>query len=456
MAGSEDLLLFLDAGIRTAQATPLISRSGVLVGMVSTHWREPHELSARELRSLDVLARLAADLIERSRVDDNLREALEQLQLVTENMPASVTRCSNDHRYLWVSRSYASWLGRAPEDIAGRPIQSVIGQEAYEIILPHIAKVLSGERAEYEVRIDYGGNGTRWVHAVYVPTTGADYKVDGWIAVVTDITNARRAQEESMVREKMQSLGTLASGIAHDFNNLLSGVLAQADLALAEYKAGSSPEEELKTIQNAAVRGSEIVRQLMIYAGKENEVAGLVDVSRVVKEMIELLRVSVSKHAKLASDLGHDLPAVPGSPAQLRQIVMNLVINASDAIGDRDGVIRVTTRHVRVDRTAVLSKGVSEGNYVQLEISDTGVGMSPETQASIFDPFFTTKSAGRGLGLAVVRGIVRTLRGAIQLASEPGRGTTFQVLLPCAEAPVETTADPIARAERAAHASGDR
>ena len=167
--------------------------------------------------------------------------------------------------------------------------------------------------------------------------------------------------------------------------------------------------------------------------GKRVRLLGLVDVSRIVEEMVELLKVSVSKHAVLETDLGQDLPAVRANAAQLRQIVMNLVTNASEAIGDRDGVIRVTTRRVTLDETAPDWIGLPDGDYVQLEVSDTGCGMSPETQAKVFDPFFTTKSAGRGLGLAVVHGIVRSLGGTIHLASEPDKGTTFQILLPCAE-----------------------
>jgi PAS domain S-box-containing protein len=245
-----------------------------------------------------------------------------------------------------------------------------------------------------------------------------------------DVTEVRRAQEESFARQRLETVGTLAGGIAHDFNNLLGGVLAQADLAQAEYDAGASPKEELKAIRDVAIGGSEIVRQLMIYAGKETEALGPVDVSQIVREMTGLLKVSVSKHATVETDLGKDLPAVRASAAQIRRIVMNLVTNASEAIGGRDGAIRVTTRQVALDRAAAIAKDVAEGDYLQLEISDNGRGMSRETQTRVFDPFYTTKSAGHGLGLAVVHGIVRGLGGAIQLTSEEGMGATFWIWLP--------------------------
>jgi two-component system, cell cycle sensor histidine kinase and response regulator CckA len=263
-----------------------------------------------------------------------------------------------------------------------------------------------------------------------------------------DITEEKRAQEESFARQKLESVGTLASGIAHDFNNLLGGVLAQAELGLAELAAGSNPEAELQAVRDAALRGSEIVREMMIYAGQESAVVGLVGVSQVVKEMLELLRVSVSKHAMLKTDLDTDLSPVRANAAQISQLVMNLVTNASDAIGDRDGVIGLTTKFVKIGRdSGAISDRLAEGDYVQLEVSDTGQGMLPETQAKVFDPFFTTKSAGHGLGLAIVQGIVRAVGGSIHLTSAPGKGTRFEILLPCAENIAGTEDRPMSRSE---------
>ncbi len=181
------------------------------------------------------------------------------------------------------------------------------------------------------------------------------------VGVTQDITDQKRAQEEILARQKLESVGTLASGIAHDFNNLLGGVLAHAELALAESAAGSYPEKELTAIRDATIRGSEIVRQLMIYAGQETQVLNAVDLSRIVEEMVELLKFSLSKHAMLRTYLGKDLPAVQANAGQLRQIVMNLVMNASDAIGERDGVIRVTTESVTMGQDR---PGFTLGRYL--------------------------------------------------------------------------------------------
>jgi signal transduction histidine kinase/ligand-binding sensor domain-containing protein/CheY-like chemotaxis protein len=269
-----------------------------------------------------------------------------------------------------------------------------------------------------------------------------------------DVTDSRRAQQEDLARKKLESVGVLAGGIAHDFNNLLGGVLAQAEVALEQCAAGGSPKEELKAIRAVAIRGSEIVRQLMMYSGKEGELRELVDVSRVVAEMIELLTISVSKRARLITDLGSDLPPVTANAAQIRQIVMNLVTNASEAMRDRDGTIHVATRRVAPSRAETFTKDAAEGDYLQLEVSDTGCGMSPETRSKVFDPFYSTKGAGHGLGLAVVHGIVQSLGGTIDITSEVGRGTTIQVMLPCGQATTaEESSEPISEGREAARPS---
>jgi len=247
-----------------------------------------------------------------------------------------------------------------------------------------------------------------------------------------DVTDVRRAQEEAFARQKLETVGTLANGIAHDFNNLLSAVIAQAELAFSELDSGENPEEELYAIRDVAMRGSEIVRELMIYAGTESEAPVLLNISQVVEEMLKLLKVSVSKHAMIVTDLASQLPAVLASSARISQLVMNLTMNASDAIGDQDGVIRITTRRAPQEGSLSKENSLPEGEYVQLEVSDTGCGMSPETKAKALEPFFSTKCPGRGLGLAVVDGIVRRLGGSIQIESQPGDGTAIRISLPTA------------------------
>jgi CheY-like chemotaxis protein/two-component sensor histidine kinase len=242
-----------------------------------------------------------------------------------------------------------------------------------------------------------------------------------------DITDLKRSRDEDLARQKLESVGRLAAGIAHDFNNLLGGVLAQAELALSELPADADAQQELNNIRVVALRGAGIVRQLMIYAGQETGIPEPVDISYLIDDMSDLLKVVVSKHALLKTDLGKEVSAVMANPAQLRQVVMNLVTNASEAIGTRDGEIVIRTAQGPAARKS--SSGGLSG-LVSLEVSDTGAGMSRDVQRKIFDPYFTTKSTGHGLGLAVVQRIIHGLGGTIRIESELGRGTTFRVLLP--------------------------
>jgi len=262
------------------------------------------------------------------------------------------------------------------------------------------------------------------------------------LAVVRDITERKKAEEarrklEARIQQaqKLQSLGLLAGGAAHDFNTLLTVVLGYADLALRDAGADSPVSSSLKEIKKAAERAAELTQQLLAYSGRGHFVTQKLDLNALIEEMAHLLKVSISKTAVLEFDFAPDLPAVEADPAQIRQVVMNLITNASEAIGERPGTIRIATGVVDADRAYLsetyLDEALPEGRYVYLEVSDTGCGMDEQARARIFDPFYTTKFTGRGLGLAAVLGIVRTHGGAIKVHSEVGKGSTFRVLLPC-------------------------
>ena len=338
-------------------------------------------------------------------------------------------------RFVSVNASFLRVTGLSREQVVGNIVNEVIPEPSLTMVLGKYRQAIEEKQVVlWEETSDYPIGRLTGIVSV-VPTFDEKGTCTHLVGSVHDVTDLRRAQAVDLARQKLESLGTLAAGIAHDFNNLLGGVLVQAEMALMDLAAGSNPQGELKAIQDVALRGADLVRQIMIYGGKEGAAVELVDVSQTIREMLVLLKVSVSKHALLEVRLDQDLPLVRANPAQLRQVVMNLVTNASDAVGQRDGVIRVRTRFVRVDRDSwAVSHGLAEGDYTQLEVSDTGCGMPPEIQARVFDPFFTTKSAGHGLGLSIIHGIVRSLHGAIQVMSDPGKGTTFQILLPRAEA----------------------
>ena len=234
-----------------------------------------------------------------------------------------------------------------------------------------------------------------------------------------------------MARQKLESLGVLAGGVAHDFNNLLGSIMADAELMLGELEDPSLARESAQRIAVVAARAAEIVRQLTAYVGHEGTDMELVDLASLVREMLEFIKLSISKRAALKVDLPERLPTVLANSAQIRQVLLNLIINASEALQDREGVISVTLAHVWKPLSGdELTPRMTD--CVRLEVSDTGVGMIKKVQAAIFDPFFTTKGIGRGLGLAAAQGIVRGHGGAIRVVSAPGRGSKFEVLLPCA------------------------
>jgi CheY-like chemotaxis protein len=228
----------------------------------------------------------------------------------------------------------------------------------------------------------------------------------------------------------------LAGGIAHDFNNLLTGILGNADLALAELSPVAPARESLEAIETGARRAAELCRQLLAYSGKGRFAVQPLDLMELVQEMGHLLAVSISKKVLLKYHFAKNLPAIEADPTQMRQTIMNLIVNASEAIGDRSGVISVSTGLAHCDaeslKTCFAVDGIQPGDFVSLEVTDTGHGMDKATQDRIFDPFFTTKFTGRGLGLAAVLGIVRGHKGAIRVYSEVDRGTTFKLLFPAA------------------------
>ena len=240
-----------------------------------------------------------------------------------------------------------------------------------------------------------------------------------------------------MHAQKLESLGVLAGGIAHDFNNILMAIIGNADLALMRLNKESPVVENLHRIEQSAERAAGLAKQMLAYSGKGKFIVENIDLNCLLQEMQHMLEVSISRKAVLQLNLAQSIPAIEADSSQLRQIVMNLVINASEAIGDRGGVITVTTGCIYCDSSYLndvwLNENASQGLYVFMEVSDTGCGMDSETLSRIFDPFFTTKFTGRGLGMAAVFGIVRGHKGVIKAFSEPDKGSTFRILLPAVD-----------------------
>jgi PAS domain S-box-containing protein len=403
-----------------------------------------------------------SDITELMRSQEALRESESRLRTLGDNLPEGAIyryrrEADGTGRLEFVSAGIERLTG-VPAAEAMRDIDTVNGT-----LLPEdLERLRAAEdesyerltRFEIEVRQTHRLTGeVRWSLFRSMPSRRAD-GVTIWDGILLDITDRKRTEEDLSAKEqqlrqaqKMESIGVLAGGIAHDFNNLLTGVLGNASLMLDNLPAWDPNRSLIDGLMESANRAADLTRQLLAYAGKGRFFVQRVSVSRSVREMGDLLRASVPSNVEIGMDLQDEMPAVEGDSGQIAQIVMNLVLNASEAIGNRPGRIEIKTQARSVDETMIsLARlEISPGTYICLEVRDSGSGMDEATQARIFEPFFTTKFAGRGLGLAAVHGIVRAHKGAIHVYSQPGRGSTFTVLLPVsagkvlpkAEAPAE-------------------
>lgn len=302
---------------------------------------------------------------------------------------------------------------------------------------------------EIELRLRRLDGEYRWILLTCAPRITDDGAFLGYIGSGVDLTEHRRTEEALRQAQKLEGLGLLAGGIAHDFNNLLATIMGNAELARATAEACPEVHPYLDAIDTATYRASGLTRQMLAYAGKGIIKVERLDLNPVVREIGDLLHVAMSKKIDLTFDLEEGLPDLEGDVPQIQQVVMNLVTNASDAIGDTEGRIRIRTSKVHLgdgEVKAFRNQSLDAGSYVLLEVEDSGVGMSPEVLERIFDPFYTTKVTGRGLGMSAVLGILTGHGAGYHIESAPGRGTRFQVFFPALKShevspPRDTTGD---------------
>jgi PAS domain S-box-containing protein len=408
------------------------------------------------------LVGIARDITDVKRATGELRAA--QLRLIdhVENSPLAVIEWAPDFRVLRWAGQAEQMFGWRAEEVVGKHFGSwpFVYPEDNEKVNEAVRRLIDGTDRR---NVCQNRNLTRvgrilhcaWQNSVLHDDSGRSTSILSLVQDVTDRVLAEQVGQKAALEkqtlerklqesQKLESLGVLAGGIAHDFNNLLTGVLGNASLARMDLPADSPVQPYLEQIEVAAARAADLCKQMLAYSGKGRFVVHRLDLNALIVDTTRLLQVSISKRAVMKFQLADGLPVIMGDATQLRQVIMNLVINASEAISDKSGFVAVTTALTRADRSylagAYFARDLPEGDYVSLEISDNGGGMTPDVLAKIFDPFFTTKFTGRGLGLAAVLGIVRGHKGALKVFSEPGWGTTFKILLPCAEGLAEVLA----------------
>jgi two-component system, cell cycle sensor histidine kinase and response regulator CckA len=366
------------------------------------------------------------------------------LRKVVENAPIVLWAIDADGKF-------TLGVGRGLVETGLRSGQA-LGLSVFELykdepaVLANIRRGLAGE--EFSSVVAVGG---RVYETMNCPlrddATGA---VTGLLGISIDVTERDRAEKERaslhaqlLQVQKLESLGLLAGGIAHDFNNILTAILGGAATARLSLPPESPAHGDLDIVIAAAQRAADLTRQMLAYSGKGRFEIRPIDVSRHVREIADLLETTLPKKVQLRLELAARLPAVEADVAQVQQVLMNLVINGAEAIGDERGTVLVTTGMQEIDEQyaqSLFAAEIKSGRYVFIEVHDTGSGMDEETKAKIFDPFFTTKFTGRGLGLAAVLGIVHGHSGAIKVYSSPGRGSTFKVFFPASSRePLEVT-----------------
>jgi PAS domain S-box-containing protein len=370
------------------------------------------------------------------------------LRHLFESSPDAIVVKDLTGKVLHVNEAACRLHGLSREQLVGRNSVDLVPPDQRARVVAGFPKLASGQVEHFQ--------GFAWTSdSRAVPVELRSKRVDyagqpALLMHIRDITERKQAEAEHrrleaqmLHAQKLESLGVLAGGIAHDFNNLLTAMLGYASLARLQLAPGTPVLAMLQEIENAAQRAADLASQMLAYSGKGRFVVRVFRVDALVQEMTKLLETVVSKKAVIHMDLAP--VTIEGDATQIRQVVMNLITNASDALGGQNGVISVRTRvrHAGAAdlRSTIVPHELPEGEYVWVEVEDSGCGMSPEVVARIFDPFFTTKFTGRGLGLAAVLGIVRGHRGTIKVASTPGRGTAVQLLFPSSRAlPVETAA----------------
>jgi len=354
-------------------------------------------------------------------------------------MPGSILLLSEQGMVLDANPAFCRQIGYGRQELLHRHV-SLFSQDSRETIESNLARLLAGEVLEHDV-INVSKDGSLRYYelretAITLPEGGC-----GILALSNDITQRNRTEKEKLElqghllhAEKLKSLGLMAGGIAHDFNNMLTAIIGNIELGLLDLGEKSSAGGSFRDAIAVAKRAAHLTRQMLAYSGRGQFTVTDVDLNELISGTTELLKAAISRKASLEFRLAEGLPCVEGDAVQLQQVLMNLVTNASEALGDNPGLITITSSLGEYDATTLAAERsgnlLAPGRYVALEVSDTGCGMEESVQQRLFDPFFTTKFTGRGLGMSAVLGAVRGHNGGIIVSSTAGQGTTVSVLFP--------------------------
>lgn len=451
-----DLLHVIGAMPEVWLGAPLRTQAKVFGAIVVQNYQNGLAYTKREKQLLFFVSGQVAAAIERKRSDDQLRamaaEIVKQARIFEEVLsttPDQFVVYDRDGRITFASPSMLHTLQLSPADVLGKTMAELA------FLPPEIIAQIERDREEIfrngkpvqgEVQI-MGRLGVRDVEYILSPVKDEEQTVTAVVSAARDITQRNKTKAALNHAQKMESLAILAGGVAHDFNNLLVGIMAQTSLAVALLPPDSPAIRHIQKAIDAAERAATLTRQMLAYSGHGQFTAVPINLNHLIHDNLHLLQVPLSSHLHLQLDLTPTLPLMEGDPGQMQQLLLNLVLNSSEAIGRRQGVIRLATAVSAITAAddaywQITNMPLSPGDYICLTIEDNGEGMDAHTLSRLFEPFFTTRFTGRGLGLAAVLGIVRGHQGGLRVLSEPGVGATFELLFPVSQVTVAATAVP--------------
>jgi PAS domain S-box-containing protein len=386
---------------------------------------------------------IAKDITTRKRAEGDRDRARTDIRLIADLAPAFIAHVDAQRRVRFVNKAYAARFGLTPQQVVGKYLWEVVGQEAYASLRPYVDQVLAGTPVEFEIEIPYEKIGRHYMHCAYAPELGRDGEVLGLIAVITDVSERKRAEQVLRANEqhlraldRLEAVGRLAGGVAHEANNQMSVVLGMAAFVLRDPTLSASVRQDVVYIQQAAERTAAVSQQLLAFSRQQITQLRVLDVNDVIRGFEPVLRRTMGEDVELRLELGERIGSVRADSGQLEQMLLNLALNARDAMPD-GGSIMVETWDAILDEGfgARHNEKVEPGRYTGIRVCDTGHGMDDATLTHIFEPFFTTKGVGQGtgLGLASVYGIIKQHGGHVFVQSAQGRGTNFDIYLPATD-----------------------
>jgi len=439
--------LALPYGLRACWSTPIATEDGAILGTFAIYYREPRTPDAQHLQLITHATHLAGVAIEHDRAKVQLRAAEDRYRTLVERLPAItyIAELGADGPWHYVSPQIESILGFSPAEWLADPMSWMnrIHKDDREIALAaerRFQKTHELFQAEYRMFARDGR--VLWFRDEAVMLDRMDGRPLLMQGVLYDITEHKRLEDQLRHSQKMEAVGQLAGGVAHDFNNLLMLIQAHNERLRGRFAPGEPGHQDSLEIDGAVTRAASLIQQLLAFGRKQVLQTKVLDLNLVVTEVAKMLGRLITNHIELRVMLALEIGCVKADPGQIEQIILNLAVNARDAM-PQGGELVLETKNVQVGEAHARNRdGVPPGKYVMLAVTDTGVGMGSETQAHMFEPFFTTKEPGKGtgLGLATVYGVVKQMDGSICVRSEPGKGTTFEIYLPYVERAAEKEA----------------